>query len=105
MSGNRYLLPSLHRLLIDHARMSQTFYRPRFKGEEGRVSAACSQHDDLIEAIAAHEPVRAVEITLAHWELSRHRIELYVRPDPLPIDPTGPTASTAPSDGGTRYAL
>lgn len=105
LSGNRYLMPSLNRLLIDHARMSQTFYRPRFAGEADRVTTACDQHDALIDAIAAGEPAHAVEITLAHWELSRHRIERYVRPDPLPIDPTGSTIPNTPSDGGTRHAL
>lgn len=87
VADNPYLMPSLQRLLIDHTRMSQTFYRPRFEGEAGRIEAACLQHDDLIDAIEAHEPARAVEITMAHWALSRDRIELYVRPDPLPMDP------------------
>ena len=29
MSGNVYLQPSLGRLLIDHARIGHTFFRPR----------------------------------------------------------------------------
>lgn len=86
IADNPYLMPSLRRLLIDHARMSQTFYRPRFDGEADRIEAACAQHDALIEAIERHEPARAVEVTLDHWSLSRNRIELYVRPDPLPVD-------------------
>lgn len=86
ISGNPYLMPSLRRLLIDHTRMSHTFYRPRFADEAGRVQAACSHHDALIEAIERGEPACAVEITLEHWALSRDRIELYVKPDPLPVD-------------------
>jgi len=87
MAANPYLTPSLQRLLIDHTRMSQTFYRPRMKSEKVRIDTSCSQHDQLIDAIEKHEPARAVEITLAHWELSRNQIDLYVRPDPLPVDP------------------
>ena len=87
MADNPYLSPSLNRLLIDHTRISQTFYRSRTKAERKRITTACDQHDDMIDAIEAHEPSRAVELTLDHWELSRDRMELYVRPDPLPLDP------------------
>lgn len=80
---NAYLMPSLNRLLIDHTRMSQTFYRPRFNEERGRIADACGHHDALIDAIERHEAARAVEITQAHWDLSRHQIDLYIRPDPL----------------------
>ena len=55
--------------------------------EKGRITAARDRHDPLIDAIENNEPARAVEITLAHWELSRNEIELHVRPDPLPLDP------------------
>ena len=87
MADNPYLSPSLNRLLIDHTRMSQTFYRSRTKTERKRIITACKQHDEMINAIEAHEASRAVELTLDHWALSRDRMELYVRPDPLPLDP------------------
>lgn len=87
MAANPYLSPSLNRLLIDHTRMSQTFYRSRTKTERTRITTACDQHDEMIDAIEAHEASRAVELTLDHWALSRDRMELYVRPDPLPLDP------------------
>ena len=86
IADNPYLTPSLSRLLIDHTRMSQTFYRPGSGHSRGRIAAASNQHDEIIEAIAGHAPVRAVELTLEHWELSRNEIELYSRPDPLPIE-------------------
>lgn len=98
MADNPYLTPSLGRLLIDHTRMSQTFYRPRTGAETARVEAASGQHDQLIEAIAARDPARAVAITLEHWELSRNEIELYVRPDPLPVD-------IEDSEGSRRHAV
>ena len=86
IADNPYLQPSLSRLLIDHTRMSQTFYRPGSGHSQGRIAAACDQHDSIIEAIAAHDPDKAVEMTLEHWELSRNEIELYARPDPLPVE-------------------
>jgi len=87
IADNPYLTPSLNRLLIDHTRMSQTFYRSRTKAERKRITTASKQHDEMIDAIEAHEASRAVELTLDHWALSRDRMELYVRPDPLPLDP------------------
>ena len=87
MADSPYLTPSLQRLLIDHTRMSQTFYRTRSSIEKQRVSAACDQHDEMIEAFSQHQAARCVELTLDHWALSRDRIELYVQPDPLPEDP------------------
>lgn len=88
MAGNDYLMPSLNRLLIDHARLSQTFYRPAAPAERDAVTKACSQHDDIIQAIADREPAVVVELTRQHWELSRGRMERFVLSDPLPLDAT-----------------
>jgi len=98
IADNEYLKPSLDRLLINHTRMSQTFYRPRVQGDETRIETACEQHDALIEAIESHDPGLAVKLTQDHWELSRHRIELYVRPDVL-------TADLADDQGVKRNAV
>ncbi len=86
MAGNSYLSPSLNRLLIDHTRMSQMFFRPNNTQEEEIIGKACKQHDLMIEAIEKRAPAEIVELTLQHWELSRGRMEHYVRPDPLPVD-------------------
>lgn len=86
MAANPYLKPSLDRMLIDHTRLSQTFYRPASPAESVLVRKASAQHDALIEAIEAREPARAVELTLQHWDLSRDRLERFVRPDPLPLN-------------------
>ena len=85
MAGNPYLTPSFNRLLIDHTRMSQMFYRPGNPMEHKLVWTACDQHDQMIEAIEKREPATIVELTLEHWSLSRDRIEKFVRPDPLPM--------------------
>ncbi len=88
MAHNPYLLPSLKRMLIDHTRLSQTFYRPKSEDERTRVSTACDQHDQMIDAIAAQDGARAADLTLAHWDLSRDRLERFVTPEPLPFDMT-----------------
>jgi len=87
MAGSAYLSPSLQRLLIDHTRMSQTFYAARNHAERKLITVACDQHDEMIDAFEAFEPTRAVDLTLDHWALSRDRMERYVRPDPLPVNP------------------
>lgn len=86
MAHNPYLLASLNRMLIDHTRLSQTFYRPATLPEERRVAQAGQQHDAMIAAIEGHDPEAAVALTLQHWDLSRDQIERFVRPDPLPLD-------------------
>lgn len=86
MAHNPYLSASLDRLLIDHTRLSQTFYRPATEQEADLIDTASQQHEALIAAIAARDAVRAVELTLQHWDLSRDRMERFVRPDPLPVD-------------------
>ena len=88
MAHNPYLLPSLNRMLIDHTRLSQTFYRPASDEEKQRVAKACQQHEEMIIAIERQKPALVVELTLAHWDLSRDRLEQFVRPDPLPLDVT-----------------
>ena len=86
MAHNPYLVAALNRLLIDHTRLSQTFYSPADPHEEQLVVRASEQHDALISAIKAREGALATDLTLQHWDLSRDRIERFVRPDPLPVD-------------------
>jgi len=86
MADTPYLLPSLGRLLVDHTRMSHRFYRVRKSSSRKRIDEACRQHDEMIEAIDNREPARTVELTVAHWELSRSEIDKYVLPDSLAID-------------------
>lgn len=86
MAHNPYLVAALNRLLIDHTRLSQRFYRPANAEEKLRIVKASEQHDALITAIEAYEAPLAMELSLEHWDLSRDRMERYVRPDPLPMD-------------------
>lgn len=86
MSHNPYLITSLGRMLIDHTRLSQTFYRPSSAADSGRIAAAADQHDAMIDAIEARDTEAATALTLAHWDLSRGQMERFVMPDPLPLD-------------------
>lgn len=86
MAHNAYLAASLDRLLIDHTRLSQTFYRPASPAETLLVHQAVEQHDAMIAAIEARDGSQAIDLTMQHWDLSRDRMERFVRPDPLPVD-------------------
>ncbi len=86
MADNPYLKPSYDRLLIDHARISQTFYRPRDQEMAGRMYSALQHHDDMIAAIEAGDSQTVVDLIVEHWELSRDLIEYFVKPDPLAFD-------------------
>ncbi len=88
MAHNPYLVASLNRMLIDHTRLSQTFYRPTSAAETALITRAVDQHDAMITAIADQDATQIVDLTLQHWNLSRDRIERFVRPDPLPVDLT-----------------
>lgn len=81
-----YLMPSLKRLLIDHTRIGQVFYRASTKEESAKIAKAADQHDEMIEALAINSPTSAVELTLQHWELSRNQMEQFVSPVPLDFD-------------------
>ena len=86
MADNPYLKPSYDRLLIDHARISQTFYRPRDREMAARMYRALQHHDDMIKAIEAGDSQAVVDLIVEHWALSRDLIEYFVKPDPLAFD-------------------
>ena len=86
MAHNAYLVASLDRLLIDHTRLSQTFYRPASPAESMLVLRAVEQHDAMIAAIDGRDGAQAIDLTIQHWDLSRDRMERFVRPTPLPVD-------------------
>ncbi|MGI9391624.1 MAG: GntR family transcriptional regulator [Boseongicola sp.] len=83
MAGNVYLLPSFNRLLIDHARISMTFYRPQNTAMTENISLASEQHDQIITAIDTRDENSAAHLADEHWKLSRDQIELFVMPDAL----------------------
>ncbi|MRU13919.1 GntR family transcriptional regulator [Roseovarius sp. A21] len=80
MAGNIYLLPSFHRLLIDHARIGATFFRPQTGEMAENLDRASQQHDAIIAAIEARDEVAAAQLAEDHWNLSRHQFEIFVMP-------------------------
>jgi DNA-binding GntR family transcriptional regulator len=86
IANNPYLQPSYERLLIDHTRISQTFYRPSDSEMIKDLEEAVDHHEAMIEYIAIGDAERMVTLTQAHWDLSKAHMERYVYPDPLPID-------------------
>ena len=85
MADNAFLMPSLRRLLIDHARISQTFYRPATKQMQKAVTTAARHHDQMIEAFRKRDEEAAARLAIEHWELSRRQIEAFVMPESLDI--------------------
>jgi len=83
MAGNVYLIPSFNRLLIDHARIGMTFYRPQNNKMADNLSTASDHHDAIIAAIAAGDEDAAAQLAHDHWQLSRGQIEMFVMPTAL----------------------
>lgn len=83
VAGNEYLLPSLRRLLIDHTRISMTFYNPRLASFAKQQSIAADQHDQFIDLIATGDADAAAHLAVSHWELSRAQIEQFVTPESI----------------------
>ena len=83
MADNIYLQPSFQRLLIDHARISMTFFRPTSDAAIHNLNEASTQHDAIIAAIEAGDEAASAELAIAHWNLSRHNIEHFVMPQGL----------------------
>lgn len=86
MSGNAYLQPSLGRLLIDHARIGHTFFRPRTDDMRKRLQLAVDHHDGFIAAIGAHDEDAVVNLVFEHWELSRENMEMFIAPQGMKAD-------------------
>lgn len=85
MADNIYLSPSFNRLLLDHARISMTFYRPVDADQAANIELARSQHDAIIDAIEKRDAARAGALAEDHWQLSRHQIEQFVTPQALDV--------------------
>lgn len=86
MAHNDYLMPSLRRLLIDHARLGKIFYRhPTTDDMQQDLEVACDQHDQMIHAIEHRDPARAGQLVREHFELSRRRMAEYAAPQGLDV--------------------
>ncbi|HEF4760078.1 TPA: GntR family transcriptional regulator [Pseudomonas putida] len=88
MAGNQYLEPSLERLLIDHARIGHTFFRPRDEDMEQRLELSAEHHDSFIVAIENRDESAVVDLVFEHWELSRENMEMFIAPQGMKADLT-----------------
>lgn len=87
IAGNDYLMPSLTRLLIDHAQIGRTFFRNDPAAKE-QLDVAADQHDAIIDAIARHDPEECARLVRAHLDLSRRNMAAYAAPEGMDV-PTG----------------
>ena len=85
MAGNIYFAPSFERLLVDHARIGMTFYRPKSAEMVQNLSQASDQHEAIIEAIAAGDEEAAARLSEDHWALSRNQMESFIMPAALDL--------------------
>ncbi|MDE3028921.1 MAG: GntR family transcriptional regulator [Paracoccaceae bacterium] len=86
VARNAYVLPSLRRCLIDHARIAKVFYEdhvnPKMTAERDEAAA---QHDQIIDAIAARDADWAEALVRAHLDLSRRNIAMYATPETMNV--------------------
>lgn len=86
IARNPYLMPSLRRLLIDHARLGKIFYRhPPTPDMQANLVTAVTQHEQIIEAIEQHDAEAAGALVRAHLDLSRHRMADYAAPEGVDV--------------------
>lgn len=83
MAHSVFLQPSLNKLLIDHARIGHTFFRPCNDTMRSNLMMACDHHDQFIAAIGARDDDAIVRLVHDHWELSRGDMEMFITPQGL----------------------
>ncbi|MCB6182084.1 GntR family transcriptional regulator [Leeia sp. TBRC 13508] len=85
MARNAYLMPSLKRLLIDHARLGKTFYQPHTASMHEDLASAVKQHDEIIAAIESKNAPLAADLVKEHFELSRRNMAMFVAPEGIEV--------------------
>ena len=84
MAHNVYVVPSLRRLQIDHARIGKVFYKhPNTPQMQEELELATQQHDDMIDAFERRDAEAAGELARLHIELSRRNMAMYAAPEGL----------------------
>ena len=86
IAQNDYLMPSLRRLLIDHARLGKMFYRyPTTDTMQHTLESAVVQHDQIIDALERQDADAAGQLVRDHFELSRRRMTEYAAPQGMAV--------------------
>ena len=83
MANSVFLKPTLNKLLIDHARIGHTFFRPASDDMEVNLGKSCAHHEKMIVAIAENDEAAMVDLVFEHWELSRRNMEMFIAPPAL----------------------
>ena len=96
MANSAYLKPSLSKLLIDHARVGYTFFRPMNHEMEVSLTKSCEHHDEFIQVIAARDEAAVVRLVFEHWGLSRWNMEMFIAPKSLRSEALKQLGSEAP---------
>ena len=97
MAHSAFLQPSFNKLLIDHARIGYTFFRPRNDEMRASLATAVDHHDQFIAAIEARDEVTVVGLVHAHWELSRRDVEIFIAPKGLTTEAMQRLSAEAPA--------
>lgn len=86
VARNDYLMPSLRRLLIDHARLGKMFYRnPSTDTMQDTLESAVIQHDQIVNALERQDADEAGKLVRDHFELSRRRMTEYAVPPGMAV--------------------
>ena len=85
IANNVFILPSLRRLAIEHARIAKIFYKPNTTKMVEELWVASRQHDEIIDAIANRDADRAENIISAHLDLSRQNMAMYTAPEGMQV--------------------
>lgn len=85
--------------------MSHKFYRAKSVEDSVRIQKTAAQHDDKIEAFTSNDAKLAVALNLNQCTLSRHEIEKYIWPDPLPDDVAASGTEGKNKISGDLYTL
>lgn len=83
MANSAFLKPTLSKLLIDHARIGYTFFRPTTPETERSLTRSCEHHDEMIAALEARDEATFVNLVFEHWSLSRWNMEAFIAPQGL----------------------
>lgn len=103
MANSVFLKPTLNRLLIDHARIGHTFFRPATDEMEKNLAKSCAHHDEMIRALAERNEAAMVNLVFEHWDLSRQNMELFIAPKAL-LSETASRTFSKQAESGTSLS-
>ncbi|GGE22411.1 GntR family transcriptional regulator [Aureimonas endophytica] len=86
MANSAFLKPTLSKLLIDHARIGYTFFRPTSDEMETSLARSCQHHDEMIAALEERDESGFVRLVFDHWSLSRWNMEAFISPKGIHSD-------------------